>query len=170
MMIRIWGAILILAGCGGFGALICISYKREEEMLRQLIQAINHMQCELQFRLTPLPDLCLQASSACTGIINKLFIAFSDELNQQVSADVISCFLAAKQLVGKLPGRVEKALNNLSQSLGKFDAQGQLQGLESARIYCTEVLETMGNNRDTRLRSYQTLGICSGAALIILLV
>ena len=100
MMIRIWGAILILAGCGGFGTLICISYKREEDMLRQLIHTIHHMQCELQFRLTPLPNLCLQASDVCTGIISKLFIALSDELNQQVSADVLSCFLTAKQRVG----------------------------------------------------------------------
>ena len=31
-------------------------------------------------------------------------------------------------------------------------------------------LEQMAEGRDTRLRSYQTLGLCAGAALAILLV
>jgi hypothetical protein len=34
---------------------------------------------------------------------------------------------------------------------------------------CEHSLESIRNNRDARLRSYQTLGVCTGAALAILL-
>ena len=49
------GAVLVIAGCGGFGFSIAAGYKREESTLRQLIQALNTMEWELSYRLTPLP-------------------------------------------------------------------------------------------------------------------
>ena len=75
MISKALGAVLILAGCGGFGMMICISYQREEEMIRQLIRALDHIQYELQFRVTPLPELCQRASSACKGKVSA-FSAF----------------------------------------------------------------------------------------------
>ena len=74
------------------------------------------------------------------------------------------------QSMGKFPDRVDKSLEILSLSMGQFDAQGQIQALEVARDHCRSMLEAMAENRDVRLRSYQTLGICAGAALVILLV
>ena len=58
----------------------------------------------------------------------------------------------------------------MGSSLGRFDLEGQLQGLESVRIYCREQLDELSKDRDVRLRSYQTLGLCAGAALAILFV
>jgi len=48
--------------------------------------------------------------------------------------------------------------------------EGQLKGLESVRQECRRQVETLSYNRDARLRSYQTLGLCAGAALAILFV
>ena len=55
-------------------------------------------------------------------------------------------------------------------SMGRFDVKGQIQGLEAVRSYCRGELENMAVNREARLRSYQTLGLCTGAALAILFV
>ena len=52
--------------------------------------------------------------------------------------------------------------------LGRFDLPGQKQGLEEVREACRMELEALGKNRETRLRSYGTLGLCAGAALAIL--
>ena len=170
MMPKILGAVLILAGCGGFGMMICMSYKREEELLKQLIHALNYIQCELQFRMIPLPELCAQASTGCRGRISQYFKLLSEELSCQASPDVCGCITAAKDSVGKFPERVDKVLDILAMSLGQFDVQGQLQALETARSHCKAAMDSMEDNRDMRLRSYQTLGICVGAALVILLV
>lgn len=170
MISKILGALLILTGCGGFGMMVCFSYKREEEMLRQMIHAMDFIQCELQFRMTPLPELCEQAGKSCKGRISPFWMHLSDELRKQEAADVSGCVEAAKKSSGTFPPRVDKAIEILSLSLGQFDAPGQLQALESARSHCRGELESMGFNRDNRLRSYQTLGICTGVALVILLV
>jgi hypothetical protein len=56
----------------------------------------------------------------------------------------------------------------LGTSLGRYDLQGQLNGIESVRIRCRSDLEELERNRDVRLRSYQRLGLCAGCALAIL--
>ena len=170
MIAKMLGSVLILAGCGGFGMMICVAYKREEDMLRQLIHALDFIQCELQFRMTPLPELCSLAGSACSGRISEYFQMLAKELEQQTLPDVRSCAEAVAASTAKLPERVENALEVFSRSLGQFDAQGQIQELEKARNYCHSAMTAMDENRDMRLRSYQTLGICAGAALVILLV
>ena len=170
MILKIMGALLILSGCAGYGVMICTAYRREEEMLVQLLHTLDYMQCELQFRMTPLPELCVQTGACCKGKISQFWMNLSEELCLQTSADVSGCILVAKKSVGTLPPHVDKVLDILAQSLGQFDAQGQLQALESTRTHCRTELEAMRNGREDRLQSYQTLSICAGAALVILLV
>ena len=61
-------------------------------------------------------------------------------------------------------------LSELGESLGRFDLPGQLKGLEAVRRKCLMELEALGRNRTERLRCYQTLGLCAGAALVILFI
>ena len=77
---------------------------------------------------------------------------------------------AALSACGDLPERTGKAMRRLGASLGRFDLDGQLKGLESVRSDCREELKQLGLHRDERLRSYQTLGLCAGAALTILFI
>ncbi len=61
-------------------------------------------------------------------------------------------------------------MRTLSYSLGKFDLEGQLQGLEAAKADCQRRLQNMEQGKESRLRSYRALGLCGGAALAILLL
>lgn len=167
---RIIGAILIVAGCGGFGFSTTAAFKKEEKILQQLLGALNFMQCELQYRLTPLPDLCRLASAEQKNRIGIFFQRLAQELESQISPDVSCCVHAALSAVEGIPNRARKALELMGSNLGRFDAEGQIQGLEAVRSFCRSELEQMGVNRDARLRSYQTLGLCAGAALAILFV
>ena len=159
---------MIIAGCGGVGFSMAAAHRREEQALRQLIRALDYMGCELQYRLTPLPDLCRCAASECQGSVGQALINLALELEAQVSPDAGSCMNAALSKTKGLPQRVRKNLQLLGTSLGQFDLQGQLTGLEAARKQCRRELEELSRNRDVRLRSYQTLGLCAGCAMAIL--
>lgn len=167
---KLMGALLIIAGCGSFGFRMAAARRREEHTLRQLISALDFMQCELQYRLTPLPDLCNLAGREQSGIIGNFFRSLSMELESQISPDVSSCVQAALRSMDNAPVTAKKAIELLGSSLGRFDAQGQLQGLEQVRQFCREEVDRLAENREVRLRSYQTLGLCAGAALAILFV
>lgn len=167
---KLIGAFLIIIGCGGFGCALSAACKREESLLRQLIAALDFMQCELQFRMTPLPDLCRKVGKEHRGEIGVFFRSLAEELDNQISPDVYSCINAVLGRSDKLPGRVITVIELLGNTLGRFDAEGQLQALEHARAFCRTEVEEMSVNRDVRLRSYQALGLCAGAALAILFV
>lgn len=162
------GAIFIIVSCGGFGFSLAAAHRREENTLRQLISALDYMECELQYRLTPLPDLCRQAGMDARGNVGQVLRNLSRELENQVAPDVASCMNAALNGTKDLPEKSRQALLLLGRSLGRFDLSGQLKGLEAVRAACRRELEALTNNRDARLRSYQTLGLCAGAALAIL--
>lgn len=170
MNLKIVGAVLIIAGCSGFGFHLAAAHRREESALRQLIAALDFMECELQYRLTPLPELCRQAAANGTGPVCAVFSTLASELEAQVSPDVSLCMNGALLNNKPLPRLANDAMVLLGKSLGRFDLEGQLKGLEAVRQTCRRNLERLGENRDVRLRSYQTLGLCAGAALAILLL
>ncbi len=169
-MLKIFGALLIVAGGGMFGFSLASAHRREESALRSLLSALDFMQCELQYRLTPLPDLCREAGRQTKNGIGQVFLALSQELETQTHADVARCMDAVLLQTASLPLRARKALAILGSSLGRFDVQGQILALEGVRAHCRQELDTLTLDRDARLRSYQTLGLCAGAALAILLV
>lgn len=168
MNAKLIGAALIIAGCGGVGFSMAAAHRREEKALRQLIRALDYMGCELQYRLTPLPELCRYAASESGGAVSQVLVQLASELEAQVAPDAGSCMNAVLSKTSGLPPRTRKNFQLLGVSLGQFDLQGQLTGLETARKQCRRELDELSKNRDVRLRSYQTLGLCAGSALAIL--
>lgn len=168
MSIKWIGAALIILGCGAFGFSLASSHRKEERDLRQMMAALDYMQCELQYRLTPLPELCRQAAVSCKGGIRSLFLALTEELEDQISPDVWHCMNAAIARTSDLTAGAATVAGALGKTLGRFDLEGQLRGLETSRQECRRELEKLTDNREVRLRSYQTLGLCAGAALAIL--
>ena len=94
----------------------------------------------------------------------------AEELEAQISPDAQRCMAAVLDTLADADETLYGILSSLGMSLGRFDMPGQLQGLENSRNACREKLELLKQNKDRRLRSYQTLGLCAGAAIAILFV
>lgn len=168
MSFKIFGAILVIFGCGGCGFSMAAAQKREEHSLRQLLRGLEYMDCELQFRQTPLPQLCRGTAGILTGTVRCVLEKLAQELDRQVAPDAGCCMNAAIAACPNLPPRVRIALTELGSTLGLFDLPGQLRGMEAVKSMCHEGIQELSQNRTSRLRSYQTLGLCAGAALAIL--
>ena len=164
------GAIFIVAGCGGFGFLIAAASKREEKYLRELYEAITFMTAELQYRLTPLPELISRASTHTSGTLWTVFSALDRELVGQIAPNAEECMRKALESAQGVPVLTGNALRLLGRSLGKFDLDGQISGLTIVKEACGENLQKLAKDRCERLRSYRTLGVCAGIALAILLI
>ncbi len=168
MNVKLLGAMLIVLACGGFGFSLAAAHRREEGALSQLIRGLDFMACELQYRLTPLPELCRQTAREISGPVGQVFDALARELASQNQPEPGKCMATAVAAVKGLPERSGRLLLDLGRGLGRFDLDGQLKGLDAVRQSCRQALEELGRNREGRLRSYQTLGLCAGAALAIL--
>lgn len=164
------GAILIIGSCTGFGVSLAVHQKREELLLRQLSRILDEMLWELPFQLTPLPDLIRHAVAKNTGLIGTLFRGMADQLDRQVLPDALSCMEAELHDAVLAFPRLRKMLLLLGSSLGRFDLAGQLKGLSAVKEQCALELQELRADREPRLRSYRVLGLCAGAALVILLI
>ena len=161
---------MIIASCTLVGFMISAAYRREEQELRQLIRALEYMCCELQFHRSALPELCSTIGKEHNGFVGKLFENLTMELESRHEADVQACFATAAAAAGPLSRQLQGAICMLGATLGRFDLDGQLVGLRSVIAYCEQQLAMMSQGREARLRSYQTIGVCTGAALAILFV
>lgn len=164
------GAVFIIGSCGGCGFSMASYYRREEQLLTGLKKTIQTVQWELQYRLTPLPDL-IRLCSGNSGLqTKKILIRFSDNLDNHSFPDVNSCMHDALYDAENLPDSVIGILNMLGESLGRFDLSGQLNGLKSLESECDRKLFILREGNISRLRSYRVLGICAGIALAVLFV
>lgn len=170
MYIKLIGILLIIGGCGGFGFRLAAVHKKEEKILRALSCTLDFMECELQYHLTPLPDLCRQAAGENIDPLHSVFLQLARELEDQLSPDASCCMNSVLSSNSDLPEKATQALALLGQSIGRFDMEGQIKGLELVRQECRRYLNLLSDNRENRLRGYQTLGLCAGAALAILFI
>ncbi len=167
-MMKLLGAVLIIVGCGGIGFSMCHTHRRLEQALEQLMRSLDWMVWELNCRMPPLNALCRGAAQVSKGSVRRVLDKLAQELDAQVTPDASSCMTAALAKVPNLPPQLTEHFQNLGTSLGHFDLQGQIAALESASMLCRRDLDELGRNRQLRLRNYQTLGICTGVALVIL--
>lgn len=170
MGFKILGAVLIFAACAGCGFVIAHHHKKEISTLKKLIAALDYLECELQYRMSALPDLCRLTAAETDGVLRQVFLKLSNELEDQISPDVRRCMQSALTKTKDIPSASLECLRLLGDCLGRFDLQGQLKGLQAVRQECRARLRKLCANADVRMRSYQTLALCAGAAIIILLI
>jgi stage III sporulation protein AB len=170
MNYRIIGAILVIISTSTVGFSIAASHRKEASALMQLIRALEFMSCELEYRLPPLPELCRLTSMQITGPMKQVFAQLEQELQRQTSADAYCCMSAVLKKADKLPEASKRNLLLLGKNLGRFDVTGQLSGIASVIQLCRRDLDGLLSNQEVRLRSYRTLGICAGVALVILFI
>ena len=138
-------------------------------MLRRLISVLREMEWELKYRMTELPELCQIAADTSTGSLRVVFQELAEKLRRREVSDISGC-LNGILMKRELPKRVRKNMKQLGSTLGRYDLEGQLQGLEAVRYQCGKDLEELEENSTQRLRNYQILALCAGAALVILFI
>ena len=170
MNIKVIGAILAICACGSCGFITAAHHASQIRLFQNLMHAVEFMICELQYRATSLPLLCRQTGDQCNGKIRQIFLTLSDELEAQVSPNVGLCMASALDKLSDIDEALSTVCMELGNQLGRFDLPGQIRGLESCVKSLSTKLEQLNKNKESRLRSYQTLGLCAGAAVAILFV
>ena len=168
-MVQKWiGGICVFLACGAVGFTVAAALRKEEQLLLQTKRLLEKMECELSFRVTTLPQLCFCAVG-CGKELECLYETLSGFLEGQAYPDATSAMEAAIGCI-QLPKSVEMLHRMLGQTLGRFDLPGQLEEISAVKTACQQELNRIRENMPQRIRSCQTLGLCIGAALAILLV
>lgn len=143
---------------------------KEISTLKQLISAMTFMECELTYRMTPLPQLCRLAGAITSGSIKRVFLYLASELEQHCNRSIDLCIHGAIVKCPDLPKLSKLRIEELGKSLGMFDLDGQVKCIKAINAENQRLLKEMTYDHKVRLRSYKTLGLCAGAALVILFI
>jgi stage III sporulation protein AB len=169
MSIKLVGILMVSLSSAFVGFILASNIKKEILYLQDFIDVLDCMECELNFRLSPLPHLCDYAAQKGNRL-NSLFSTLACELNDQVLPDVVRCMKAAINKHQELPRIIQELLLDFGYSLGKFDLKGQLISFNAMRQKCASLLAEREENKHNRIRCYQTLGLCAGVIITILLL
>lgn len=167
-MIRWIGAACIVGSCGCCGFRMALAQLREETAVKELLRFIADIRCELEFQLTPLPELIQNGLKRTHGSLRRTLLRFEENLRNYSLPDAGSCMALA--LEEGLPLGLESLLRHLGDSLGRYDLSGQMEGLRSVEEACHNREAELKQERSIHVHSCRILGFCAGIALVILLV
>ncbi len=169
-MTRLIGAAVILCASGVFGYLLASQYKNELVYLHKLQRGLNYMLCDISYHITPLSDLLREAGQIMENSAGSALITLSGFLEENRFENGSQAMSAALERHGQIPSRCKKLLQLLGQSLGEFDLDGQVTQIQLVLESSRQELDEMEQQKQVRIRNYQTLSLCAGAALVILLL
>lgn len=172
MMIRVFGAALVVLGSALFGFGAARQIKRTVSQLEMLDTAMHLMECELSFVSPPLPRLMRTVSKDTQGPVSALFANYAKLLSDPSTKDTEEAMRKALEMTKRLslPAGTVFSLLEFSQTLGRYDLPGQLSALSSARCRLSGQLERLRSEQKDRCKTYQTLSICAGLAVVILIL
>lgn len=170
-MLRLAGAVLLAAGPAVIGFHAARRLARRPRLLRELAAALEQMEREISFRLTPLPELFVRLSQEYSGPVGALFSCCArdmDDLGQRSLSQIWRQALTEATL--DLDSRGQRALEELGEVLGRYDGDGLRGALRQTCGELTAAAEEAERERERKGRMDQVLGLTTGALLVILLM
>ena len=171
-MLRAFGAICILTGASTVGFGCAAGVRRQTRQLAELCMSLEMMQSEIEYRMTPLPQLLQQLSTGCQTAVGELLLRWAQILSQPDGATVSYAFRRALGSVHSLAlsRQSVQELSALALSLGRFDAAGQARSIAASCARLRQELSFLEAEKRARCRSYCTIGVCAGLALAVILL
>lgn len=169
-MFRLIGAVLVAGGCAAIGWQAAARLRERAAALSSLLGALELMESEIQYRLTPVPELMLLLSRQAAPPARALFEACRDRLGQrrEESFDAIwSHSLTALPLLRRAEA---ETLLELGGVLGRYDVEGQERAIAYTRRRLESFLREAEEDRKRRGKVYRALGVAAGLCAAIILI
>ena len=170
-MLKFLGAVLILTGGSSIGVCAAQELRQRSRILEQFLAALDQIQAELSFRLTPMPELLRRLGQESEEPLKTFFQTCEAGLSAlgEVSFSVVWNRALQMEPLALLPeDRIP--LEQLGAVLGRYDAEGQRTTLESVRVRLSQCLEDAREKQKKMGRVYRTLGVSAGVLCILLLL
>lgn len=172
-MLKFAGAVLILAAAAMFGFVQALHYARRPRQIRQMIGALQRMETEIVYALTPLPEAMLSLSRQLSEPLSSLFRMTADRLKASGGAastrEIWQQSVREAWRVSSMKQPEQEIVLQLGAVLGVTDRADQVKHLRLA----VSQLQTEEQESREEQRRYETmwksLGILIGALIVILM-
>ena len=171
-MVRILGALILITGTASWGLMSAAELSRRVTDLRTMVAAMQLMRGEICSRLTPMPQV-LKLVSAQTGSgVRKFFDNVSAGFSDIGSETFAQVWHSAARRTEEL--HLDRAqlliLDQLGQSLGKYDAARQEQALDYAIARFEVFSRQAEQEKQARARLHTFMGVAAGIFAVVILL
>lgn len=165
---KIIGIIFIMASAITSGIRIGTALKKRCTHLQHLVHALQMLKNELLYSAKPLPILFSSLSKMVQGSVKEIF---SDLSSQMEENRWMSLSTAMERVVQKHPDdQSDEILLKLAADMGSYNLEAQIGAIDIALLQTQQRLSAMENERSVKSKTYKTLSICAGLAVVILLL
>lgn len=171
-MIKVIGSILIIGGTATIGLKKILSMDNRVKALSSMISALEIMQSEILFRLTPIPELLQYLSETASGPSRIFFENCCREINRLGEESLLRIWKKALKNTPELElhSEEERALLDLGAVLGKYDLDGQGRAIAYAVSRLEKILQDAKTEKQMQSKVYGIMGIAAGLAVVIIFI
>ena len=170
-MLKLMGALLLAGGAAAVGFSAAAGLNRRVRTLRVLLEALELIEREISFQLTPMDQLLERLSKRTPPPAGGFFAccrAGLEQLGERSLAQIWREALAQNSM--GLAQQELDTLAGLGDLLGRYDGAGQQEALAQVRLQLAQDLRQAEKDREKRGRMYRVLGVTAGAFLVIVLL
>ena len=165
---KLIGMLFIVVSAGSVGIGMAVSLKKNVQLMRQMLRILQILRNEIAFCGTPLPQAFALAAASCDGVLSMLFADTAKKMDRNpwmTAAEAMKQVEFSQQNSQLLSICVE-----LAEGLGQYDLNSQLCAVSSAKERTEALLNYAEQERSVKSKLYETLGICAGLSMAILLI
>ena len=171
-MIRLIGSILVAGGMAAAGLSAVKKLSVHVAALSSMINALEIMQLEICFRLTPIPETVKMLAATAEGPAREFFADCRKRLDSENCSSFQETWNAAlreDECMG-LSEQERQIISDLGPVLGRYDAEGQEKALGYARRRLEAFLTRAELERGRQGKVYGTLGAVLGILAVIIMI
>lgn len=170
-MIRWLGAVMILCASSAVGIRMAGEVRKSLKLYQSLIAGLRQMESEIAYRSLPLGELLASQSEQFPPPLKEVFADASRRIGLSPGVPFgIHMRRAVQTVSDRLPSAMAEILCDLSDQMGREDPAAQTAALEAAADRANRELEEIRRGKKERCRNYETIGVCAGLALAVILI
>ena len=171
-MVKITAIIMVIVSMTLMGFLLAARYGQRVRELRMIYSALKHVETEIVYGLTPLPQAFYNISHRTEQPLHTVFAYMSERFrNHELSTVEIwqSSWMKYQNKMALKKGDYE-ILFQLGHSLGQSDKENQMKHIAIALSYLQAEEEGARQEQQKHEKMYQYLGFLTGVMIIILMI
>ena len=172
MLVKIVAIILVVGSCTMIGFLLAKRYGQRVRELRMINSALKHIETEIVYGLTPLPNAFYQIAMRMEEPVRSVFSLMSERFHDHdlSTAEIWQNSWEVNQSKLALKKRDYDILFQLGHSLGQTDRDNQVKHIGISLSYIQAEEEGARLDQQKNEKMYQYLGFLTGIMIVILMV
>ncbi len=170
-MLKIVGALFVFAGSVGVGVILVSRVNHRIMLLRAMVEGLDMVSCELEFRMSPLKDALCAVSQKTNGTVSNFFLYCAGEIGIKHDCIFLDIWKRGMEMSFSALNQCDlETIQTAGAVLGRYDVESQVSVIRAAIEQLKRYSEEAIQEKKGKGKVFSTVSAAMGLFLIILLI